>query len=69
MVESVWNRYSHDDVVVIGINRGETRSTVINFRNAFGLEFPVLMDPNGGAYADYFQFGGFTPFPIDYVID
>jgi len=56
-------------VSVIGINNNENLDLIRNFKAAFGLTYPIMLDPNGETYLKYFQFGGTSPFPLDYIID
>ena len=66
---SIGQRFEADSVVILGINISENLDLVKNFITAFGITFPVLMDSDGFVVSDYNQFGGTSPFPLDYIID
>ena len=66
---SIGQNFESEPVVVIGVNSGENLELVKNFISAIGINFPVLMDIDGLVVSDYDQFGGTSPFPLDYIID
>ena len=66
---SIWQKFRDDSLRVIGINNNENLDLIRNFKAAFGLTYPILLDSNGEIYLNYFQFGGTSPFPLDYIID
>jgi len=66
---SIGQKFKSEPVVIIGINIGENLELVKNFITAIGIDFPVLMDVDGLVVSDHDQFGGTSPFPLDYIID
>ena len=66
---SIGQNFESEPVVVIGVNSGENLELVKNFISAIGINFPVLMDIDGLVVSDYDQFGGTSPYPLDYIID
>ena len=68
-VISIGQRFEADSVVILGINLSENLDLVKNFITAFGITFPVLMDTGRVISTVYYQFGGTSPFPLDYIID
>ncbi len=39
-----------DDVLILGVNWGEERGTVVDFVDRYGVEYPILLDPGLEAY-------------------
>ncbi len=70
---TIGRTFESDPVVIFGINNNEDLDLIKNFIAAFGITFPVLMDadpePDSLVIWDYNQFGGTSPFPLDYIID
>ena len=66
---TIGRTFESDPVVILGINNNEDLDLIKNFIAAFGITFPVLMDPDALVIRDYNQFGGTSPFPLDYIID
>ena len=66
---TIGRTFESDPVVIFGINNNENLDLIKNFIAAFGITFPVLMDPDEIVIRDYNQFGGTSPFPLDYIID
>ena len=54
--------------MVLGINVGEGLEKAKQFREEFGIGFPILIDKHRAVYGKYSQ-PGITPFPLDYIID
>ena len=54
---------------MFGINISENLELVKNFIAAFGITFPVLIDPDQAVIKDYVQRVSTSPFPLDYIID
>lgn len=44
---------SHPEVTVIGVDTNDTRDDGQGFVSKYGLEFPVVSDPNGGLAQDW----------------
>ena len=66
---SIGQKFESEPVVIIGVNISESLELIRNFIVAFGINFPVLMDSDEFVVSDYNQFGGTSPFPLDYIID
>ena len=66
---SIGQRFEADSVIILGINLSENLERVKNFITAFGITFPVLIDTGRVISTVYYQFGGTSPFPLDYIID
>jgi peroxiredoxin len=45
LFERTYNEHRDHGLIVVGINFDEPEQTVINFREEFGLTFPILLDP------------------------
>lgn len=56
-------------MTVWAINAGESDQEVIKFIENFLIEMPVLLDRTQSVYLTYKQFGGPSPFPLDYIVD
>lgn len=56
--------YKDSDLVILGVNMGEPRSTVQKFIDSHSIHFPVLLDTNEGAYDIY----GFENIPHSLII-
>lgn len=58
-METIWNTYDSEGLVVLAIGAGETVATAATWRSTHGLTHPVLADPTGAIYN---LFGaGFVP--------
>ena len=66
---SIGQRYESDSLVIFGINNNEKLELIEIFTAAFGITFPVLLDSAFLVVSAYNQFGGISPFPLDYIID
>lgn len=53
---------------MLGLSAGDTPETLSGFVDAFQVTFPILTDAES-VYDTYFQSGGTSPFPLDYVVD
>ena len=52
-VESIYQTYKGDGLVLLAIDSGETAATVEAFRSAHQLTFPILLDPVSTALSTY----------------
>lgn len=68
MEYTIWRRYDPSQVMVFGINDGESTELASSFVRNFGLTYPVLHDPRRDVYFNY-NVGGITPYPRDVIID
>ncbi|MCH7955307.1 MAG: T9SS type A sorting domain-containing protein [Candidatus Marinimicrobia bacterium] len=66
---SIGQRFESEAFVMFGINISENLELVKNFIAAFGITFPVLIDPDQAVIKDYVQRVSTSPFPLDYIID
>jgi peroxiredoxin len=62
----VWKRYRERDLVVLGVGRGMTASSVLAFRNSHPVTFPLLADPGLESST---AFHARDSIPQTYVID
>jgi hypothetical protein len=70
MEQTIWQAYRDDGVIVWGINFAESVPTIEEFIEQFGVTFPILLDPQGGAYSRYLEIGFCViPFPLDHIVD
>jgi cytochrome c biogenesis protein CcmG, thiol:disulfide interchange protein DsbE len=65
-LESFWRRYRHDGVVVLGVDSGDTRSSVRSFLSAHGVTYPVAFDPGQTLALGPYALPGL---PVTYVIN
>lgn len=71
METALWQPYRGQDVVVLGLNRGESAAAIDRFVRQTGITFPVLQDRDGqvcGAYESD-RAPELAPFPRDVVVD
>ena len=68
--EYLWRDYREDGLRVWGIASMDNASTVTDFRDQLGIDFPVLMDPGGEVHAQWVQDVAFpsAAFPQDWLI-
>ena len=65
-MEALWKTYRDKGLVVVGIALDDdAKSRVASFTKIFKLSFPIMLDPDGKASADY-QVSGV---PASYLID
>ena len=70
---TLWQEYKDQGLVVWGIGspgkNGETEESLAEFRDAFGLTFPILVDHDGTVMEAYSQDAfDISPYPQDWVI-
>ena len=63
-LESLHQQFKNASFVVIAINIRESKDTVLNKVNEFGLTYDNLLDPNGQVSASY----GVNSLPTKYLI-
>ena len=44
-LESLWRQYRSDDVVVLGVDSGDTKGSAREFLSAHGVTYPIVYDP------------------------
>lgn len=64
-MESLYSDMKDDGLVILGINLRETREQVNDFRNEYGLTFPLLLDKRSEVGLKY----GSSAIPTTYIID
>lgn len=64
-LQTQWEKWRDQGVVVLGINTGEDKMTVRNFTQQLGIDFPVLYDFDNEAVQDY----GVVPMPTTFFVD
>jgi peroxiredoxin len=64
-LQAYYQKHAADGFLVVAIESGEPADVVENFVRAFGLTFPVWLDPEGDAL---YAFGNYD-LPSSYVID
>ena len=69
--EHLWPRYRDDGLRVWGIASMDDQSTVEDFRDQLGIEFPIFMDPGGDVHSQWLLEVAFpsAAFPQDWLID
>ncbi|AIQ64670.1 alkyl hydroperoxide reductase [Paenibacillus stellifer] len=65
VLQTQWNKWKNEDVVIVGINVAEDRATVRDFAKSAGAEFPILIDPDRTAVISY----GISPLPTTIFIN
>ncbi|MCL6602433.1 MAG: thiol-disulfide oxidoreductase ResA [Paenibacillus sp.] len=64
-LQTQWEKWRDQGVVVVGINVGEDQMTVENFVKQVGINFPIVMDPDRIAVRSY----GISPMPTTFFIN
>ncbi|MDU5951175.1 MAG: redoxin domain-containing protein, partial [Paenibacillus macerans] len=64
-LQTQWEKWKDQDVVILGINTGEDKMTVENFVKQTGAGFPILFDSDNTAVRDY----GIVPMPTTFFVD
>lgn len=64
-LQTQWEKWRDQDVVVLGINTGEDRLTVDRFVQEIGVNFPILLDSDNEAVQKY----GIVPMPTTFFVD
>jgi cytochrome c biogenesis protein CcmG/thiol:disulfide interchange protein DsbE len=54
-----------DDLLVLGVNWGEERSSVVDFAERYGIDYPILLDPGLEAF---YRWAGTDGLPRHYFI-
>jgi peroxiredoxin len=64
-LQSQWEKWRDQGVVVLGINTGEDEMTVSNFSNRLGVDFPILFDSDNEVVRKY----GVIPMPTTFFVN
>lgn len=64
-LQTQWEKWRDQGVVVVGVNVGEDQMVVENFVKLVGIDFPIVMDPNRNAVRSY----GISPMPTTFFIN
>ena len=56
--------------MVFGIGSEDSQTALLNFRNSFGLTYPILYDSNGQVHAQYNLQSAFptAAYPQDWIV-
>jgi len=67
----LWSDYKDAGLRVWGIASMDSLSTVEDFRDQLGIDFPLFMDTDGSVHAQWLQEVAFpsAAFPQDWLID
>ena len=76
METAIWQNYSDQEVLLVGISNTSNNNIINNFIEENSLTFPILFDPGssggvqgGNTYDDYYMPNDGSPYPRDFVID
>jgi len=76
METSIWQEYSQDEVITIGIINTSNQNQINDFVQENSITFPILFDPGssggvqgGDTYDDYYMPNDGSPYPRDFIID
>ena len=64
-MQRAWQRLQSQDVLMLGVNVGESIDTVFSFTADYPVEFPILMDFDGKVIKEWPVKGLPTTFVID----
>lgn len=66
---SLWQEYQDDGLIVYGIGSDDEFDKLVEFREQYGLTFPILYD-EGGVVMDQYDIltQEVSPYPQDWVI-
>lgn len=64
-LQTQWEKWKDQDVVIVGVNVGEDQMTVENFVKQVAIDFPIVMDPGRNAVRSY----GISPLPTTFFIN
>ncbi|ASA22959.1 redoxin domain-containing protein [Paenibacillus donghaensis] len=64
-LQTQWEKWKDQDVVIVGVNVGEDQMTVENFVKQVAIDFPIVMDPGRDAVRSY----GISPLPTTFFIN
>ena len=67
---SIWRRYKDQGVQVFGIGSEDSLSALTNFRDSFGLTYPILYYANGQVHAKWNLQSAFptAAYPQDWIV-
>mgnify|MGYP001239838378 CR=1 FL=1 len=76
METSIWQQYTQNEVIIVGIINTNNQNQINNFVEENSITFPILFDPGssggvqgGDTYDDYYMPNDGSPYPRDFVID
>ncbi len=76
METSIWQEYSQNEVITIGIINTNSQNQINTFVEENSITFPILFDPGssggvqgGDTYDDYYMPNDGSPYPRDFIID
>jgi len=65
-LESFWQKYRSDGVVVLGVDSGDTRGSAREFLGAHGVTYPIVFDPGETLAQGSYAVPGL---PVTYVLN
>ncbi len=65
VIEKVYDKYKGKGFVILAVNIGQERDTVLKFVSGIRISYPVLVDPGAMVTKRY----GVTGLPITFIID
>jgi len=76
METAIWQNYSQDEVIMVGIINTSNSSQITNFVEENSISFPILFDPGspggvqgGYTYQEYYLPNDGSPYPRDFIVD
>ena len=76
METAIWQNYSQDDMIMVGIINTSNQTQIDNFVEENSISFPILFDPGspggvqgGYTYQDYYLPNDGSPYPRDFIVD
>ena len=76
METAIWQSFSQQDVIVLGIINTDNQSQIDNFIQENSISFPILFDSGspggvqgGDTYQDYYLPNDGSPYPRDFIVD
>ncbi|MNJ67324.1 Thiol-disulfide oxidoreductase ResA [compost metagenome] len=64
-LQTQWEKWRDQDVVILGINTGEDDMTVQSFVKQIGVDFPILFDKKNEIVGKY----GVVPMPTTFFVN
>jgi len=72
----IWQNYSQNDVIMVGIINTSNQTQIDNFIEENSISFPILFDSGspggvqgGYTYQDYYLPNDGSPYPRDFIVD
>ena len=72
----IWQSYSQDEIIVLGIINTSNQTQIDNFVEENSITFPIIFDPGspggvqgGDTYDLYYLPNNGSPYPRDFIVD